>query len=406
MISRTLEKRLLSSIEQWPVTLITGARQVGKSTLCSKIAKERGYSYVSLDNPIERATAIRDPMMFIKMHPAPIIIDEVQYAPNLFDAIEYDVNRSRTESGSNYGMYILTGSQSYNLMENVTQSLAGRVNILVMSPFSMRETMGLKEVPFTLNGENNNEYSIEPMELYQKIVRGFYPELYDNESKDCEEFYRNYVNTYIERDVSQLINVRDKMAFTEFLSILASFTGEELVYEKIANAVRVSPKTIKSWIGVLETGHIIKLLKPYYDTSLVNRIINHPKIYFNDTGLACFLMGIHDSEVLSKSIFKGRLFETYVVNEIIKSYMNNSKNCDFSYFRDNNGNEIDLLMVRDAKVTMIEIKSGVMFDKSDVSSFKQLKAGSREIVGGCIICNTDSPYPITDGVLAIPVTMI
>ncbi len=406
MIHRTLKTQILSSIEHWPVTIITGARQVGKSTLCCEIAKEKGYSYVSLDNPIERMEAKRDPMMFLKMHPSPVIIDEIQYVPEAFEYIEYLVNKKKTEEGSNHGMYILTGSQSYRLMEGVTQSLAGRVNILTLSPLSMREIRGEPDVPFTINSDKTRMYNLEPNELYEKIVRGFFPELHSDVQKDTEDYYRNYVDSYMNKDVSQLLNVKDKLAFTEFLSIIASFTGEELVYEKIAKIVRVNAKTVKSWVSVLEAGHLIRLMKPYYDTSIVNRIVNHPKIYFNDTGLACFLMGIHDAEVLSKSIYKGRLFETYVVNEIMKSYDNNSKTCDFSYFRDNNGNEIDLLMFRDDMVTMIECKSGVEFTKADVSSFKQLKAGSRKIAGGCILCNTDTLYGIGEDVVVLSVTII
>ncbi len=406
MIERTIESKLILSIGQWPITLLTGARQVGKSTLCYKISKEKGFNYVSLDDPMERATAVRDPVMFLKMHPAPLVIDEVQYAPQLFDFIEHEVNRRKLETGSNYGMYMLTGSQSYDLMQKVSQSMAGRINIMVMSPLSMREIRGDVELPFVPDVVSSRTYNMGPLDLYERMIRGFYPEMQVNHSKNTEEFYRNYVNTYLERDVTQIIGIRDRTAFTEFLSILASLTGQELVYETIASAVGVSPKTIKSWVGVLEAGHLIHLLKPYYDTSMVKRIVKHPKMYFADPGLACYLVGIHDSEVLSKSIYKGRMFETYVVDEILKSYSNNTLQCDFSYYRDSNGNEIDLLMMRDEVVMPIEIKSGISFDKKDVSSFKQLKAGSRKIANGCVICNTEVPYAVMEDVPALPVTSI
>lgn len=402
VIKRTMESRILSSIKQWPVTLITGARQVGKSFLCSKIAEDMGFSYVSLDNPMERKTAIKDPEEFLRIHQFPLVIDEVQYAPELFDHIEFYVNKRKLETGNNYGMYILTGSQSYSLMQNVTQSLAGRVNVMVMHQLSSREINNEKETPFSIDNARDNASSSEKGDIYDRIVRGFYPELHDGSGKDYKSFYGNYVASYLYRDVSQMMNVVDKVAFSDFLSVVASLTGQELVYENIAKEVQVSSKTIKSWISILEAGHIVRLLKPYYDTSIVNRVVKHPKLYFTDTGLACYLAGIPDGTVLEKSFFKGRFFETYVVNEIIKSYDNNGEHCEFSYFRDNNGNEIDLLIFHDFKVTMIEIKAGVMFDKADVSAFKYIRAGSREVVGGCLICNTEKPYVIDKDVLAIP----
>ena len=410
MIKRTIESCVRESVKQWPVTLITGARQVGKSTLCSILKKDLGYNYVSLDNTSERKAAISDPAMFLKLHPCPLIIDEVQYAPGLFDEIEHIVNKQKFETGNNYGMFILTGSQAYNLMAGVTESLAGRVNIVEMSPLSMSEIFSVEERPFTADidkiVERVKTYKMEPQELYERIVKGMYPELYANEVKDTETFYRNYVETYLERDVSTLINIQDKMKFSDFLSVLASLTGQELVYETIANAVGVTAKTIKSWISVLMTGHIIRLIRPFYDTFMVKRITGHPKLYFTDTGLACHLMGIHDAEVLSKGIYKGRLVETYIINEIMKSYSNNCAGCNFFYYRDSNKNEIDLIILKNAKAHLVECKSGVSFDKNDVKAFKHMRSSSYEIAESCIICNTDIVYPISDNVFVLPMTSI
>ena len=410
MIVRTIERHVRGSVTQWPVTLITGARQVGKSTLCKVLMDELGFNYVSLDNPMERRTAVSDPAMFLKLHPFPLIIDEVQYAPELFDEIEHIVNKRKFETGDNYGMFILTGSHTYNLMEGVTQSLAGRVNIVEMSPLSASEISSVDETPFAVDlkkiMERTSDYRVEPHELYGRILRGMYPELYDNRRKDAATFYRNYVDTYLERDVSMLMNIQDKTKFSNFLSILASLTGQELVYETIAKAVGVTAKTLRSWVNVLVTGHIIRLVQPFYDTSMIKRIVKRPKIYFADTGLACYLMGIYDAEVMSKGIYKGRLVETYIVNEILKSYSNNATECGVFYYRDSNGNEIDLILLKDTKAHLIECKSGVSFDRTDVKAFSQMRTSSYEIGESCIICNTDTVYSISDNVFVIPITSI
>ncbi len=410
MIKRTIEECIKESVKQWPVTLITGARQVGKSTLCGKLKKDLSYNYVSLDNSLERNSAISDPNMFLKLHPCPLIIDEIQYAPGLFNEIEHIVNEKKFETGDNYGMFILTGSHAYSLMEGVTESLAGRVNIVEMSPLSMSEVFSVEEKPFTVDIDRivkrTKTYKIEPTELYEKIVKGMYPELYDNENKNVETFYRNYVDTYLEKDVSLLINIQDKVKFSNFLSVLASLTGQELVYETIASAVGVTAKTVKSWISVLVTGHIVRLIQPFYDTFMIKRVVGHPKLYFTDTGLACHLMGIHNSEVLSKGIYKGRLVETYIVNEIIKSYNNNCVECGFFYYRDSNRNEIDLILLKDTKIHMIECKSGTTFDRKDVKAFKSIRSSSHRIAESCIICNTDIVYPISESVFAVPMTSI
>lgn len=383
---------------------------MGKSTLCGILKRDLNYNYVSLDDPLERRSASTDPAMFLRLHPCPLIIDEIQYAPQLFDEIEHLVNEQKFETSANYGMFILTGSHAYNLMEGVTQSLAGRVNIVEMSPLSMSEIFSVEERPFTVDIERivkrTSAYRIEPQELYRRILRGMYPELYDNEDKDTESFYRNYVDTYLERDVSMIINIKDKMKFFDFLSILASLTGQELVYETIAKAVGVTAKTLRSWVSVLETENIVRLIRPFYDSSMIKRIVKHPKLYFTDTGLACYLMGLHDAETLGKGIYKGRLVETYIVNEIIKSYTNNSTACGFFYYRDNNMNEIDLIMLKDAKISLIECKSGISFDKKDVKAFSQIRSSNYEVVDSCVICNADVVYPISDKVFALPITSI
>ena len=409
MISRTIKKEIIKSLKNKPVTLITGARQVGKSTLCYEIKKEFNFNYVSLDDRRERQQAINDPELFLSLHPWPLIIDEVQYAPALFDVIESIVNKEKIENGSNNGMYILTGSQAYNLMKQVTESMAGRVSIIRMSPLSTSEIYNKDERPFKIDIVKNNErirdYKIDVNQVYNLIVKGFYPELYDKSDLDINSFYSNYVDTYIERDISQLINIKDKMKFQNFMEMLASLTGEELVYDSLAKAVGVKVDTIQSWISVLLAGDIIYLLQPYNEYSIVKRIVKRPKMYFCDTGLACYLAKLNNAEVLKKSIFAGRFMETYIVNEIRKSFRNNSVRENLYYYRDNNQNEIDLIIL-DGQLHCIECKSGISYSKNDVKAFNQLKNSNYGIGESCIICNTPSIYKIDENIYVLPITVI
>ena len=411
MIERTIKESILKSIKNKPITLITGARQVGKSTLCGEIKRELNYGYVSLDNLRERETAINDPELFLALHKAPLIIDEVQYAPKLLDAIESIVNKVKFEGGNNKGMYILTGSQIYSLMENVSESLAGRVSIIEMSPLSLREIRGLKETPFVIdpviNKERNEENAINIDELFDYVVRGFYPELYDNKDLDTDNFYSDYVKTYIERDVSQIINLNEKLKFQRFMEVLASLTGEEFVANNLAKSIGVSLHTIDSWLSVLVAGNIVYLLEPYNENSTLKRVVKRPKIYFYDTGLAAYLARLSNKEVLKNSIFSGRFIETFIVNEIIKSYKNHNKRTNFYYYRDIDQKEIDLIILDGGILHFVECKSGISYSKKDVSAFKTLSLRSKYKVGpSSIVCLTDVVYSVDENIYAVPVGAI
>lgn len=407
MIYRTIKESIINAIQNKPVVLVTGARQVGKSTLCAEIGKERGYNYVSLDNLRERETAINDPELFLTIHKAPLIIDEIQYAPKLFDAIEAIVNERKINGGDNRGMYILTGSEAYSLMQGVTQSLAGRVSIIEMSPFSLREIRNLEERPFVIepieNIKRNKDNRLDIDELYPILIKGFFPELYDNPLLDAETFYSDYVKTYLERDVSKLINLKDKMKFQKFMEVLASLTGEEFIANNLAKAIGVSVLTIQSWISVLLAGNIIFLLEPYNENSSLKRVVKRPKLYFTDTGLAAYLARLNNASVLRNSIFSGRFVETYVVNEIIKSYKNNNKKPNFYYYRDIDQREIDLVILENGILSFIECKSGISYGKNDIRAFAVLKNNTRYVMGkSAIICATNEIYSIDQDVYVIP----
>ena len=390
--------------------MITGARQVGKTTLAAAF-RGNGFAYVSIDNTADMLSAQRDPELFLQLHPYPLIVDEVQNAPNLFRALENSVDAAKLRSVRNYGMYILTGSQSYSMMGGITESMAGRVSIIEMSPLSRSEILERPELPFlpenlSLLQERAKQCPWTAQDLFKHIVRGSFPELYDNPKLSRHDFYESYVRTYIERDVSQLLKVGYVSAFRRFLEVIASLTGQELVYDTIARAVEVDEKTIANWVSVLEAGHVITLMHPYNESSVVKRMRKRPKLYFSDTGLACHLARIDSPETLSASYFAGSFVETYVVNEIIKSFKNNGVNASFFYYRDKEQNEIDLILLKDGTLYPMEIKTGMRFDSKTVKGFRKLNGSRYRIGPGAVVCNTDAVYPLTDGVYAIPISAL
>lgn len=398
------------SLDEYPITLVTGARQVGKTTLVSVIEKENGYGYLSFDDTELLASAKRDPKKFIADHPAPIIFDEVQKAKELFPEIEAVVNKVRREKGSQVanGMYILTGSQKFHLMKEVSESMSGRVSIIEMPPLSQAEIRDWSEPVFSVDNETlfnrSEKRALSDDDLYQSIVRGFYPARWEIEGKPIENYFSNYVKTYLDRDVSQLIALRDKVKFENLLRVLASLTGQEFIPDNIAKTIGVDKNTVMAWTDIAVAGDIVTLLSPYYENSINKRIVKRHKLYFNDTGLACYLLGIDSAKSLRLSSFKGHLVETYIHNEIRKSYLNNGlEDKNMFFYRDSNQNEIDLILLRDGRLDLIECKSGKSFSSENVKSFSQLKNTSFELKGQCIVCTSDDPYRISSNVYAFPI---
>ncbi len=409
MINRTILKHIELAVKCRPVTLITGARQVGKSTIAQLFMKS-GFSYVSLDNSREFEMALKDPQMFLQTHRWPLIIDEVQKAPGLFNAIEEVVNSEKMRNPSDYGMYILTGSQMYNLMKGVSESMSGRVAIIHLPPLSRSEILNRDETKFDFNVQRiNDRAKNSPLpvdELFKNIIKGFYPELYSNELLTSDMFYSDYVETYIERDVCQIINVKDKFTFRRFMELLASLTGQELIYDNISNSLGIDSKTVKSWISVLLAGDIIYLLEPYNETSMKKRVVKRPKIYFSDTGLAAYLARVSSPEMLRSSFLSGSFVETYIINEIRKSYFNNGKTPNFYYYRDNKLNEIDLIILEDGELHRVECKSGITFNMSAIGSFKCVEKTKYRLGTSGIICNTDVVYPLDNDIYVFPLAGI
>ena len=407
VIERRIYPVLKELIELKPAVLITGARQVGKTTVCSKLSKELNIPYVTLADDDKRRLAASDPEMFIKVHGYPLIIDEVQYAPQLFNAIESVVDKERFGNPDAHGLFILTGSQRYVLMAGITQTMSGRVGILDVPTISLSEEYGLDERPFTISPESSFRRcsdTDEDKDIMRKIVRGMYPEIVSKRKLTPQQFYSDYVDTYIMRDVSELINIRDRQKFRSFMETVASLTGQVLSYESICKAVGIDQKTVKSWLSVLEAGDIIFMLESYSDKSVMKRVAKRPKIYMRDTGLACYLAKIPDPEILWSSYLKGPMVETFIVNEIINTHENRGLVTPFFHYRDSNRNEVDLVMLYDGALNMIECKSGTSFGPSDIKSFGTLATTLAK--KGCVVCFTSEPYPITKEHYALPLRSI
>lgn len=411
MIKRTIYKEIIDTVKNKAVTVITGARQVGKTTLCELIEKDLGFNYVSLADPILRSAAKNDPSEFLSLYSIPLIIDEIQKAPELFDYLEGVVDKE-IKKGNKKSLYVLTGSQAYKLMKGVSESMSGRVGLISMSPLSLSEIYEKEEVPFSVDidriKERLSNYEVSTNAMYDYIVRGFYPELYDNQNLRTAPFYSDYLETYLERDVSDLINLKDKQKFVSFMSVLASLTGQELIYENLSKVIGVDIKTIIKWTSVLVAGDIIHLLQPYNEDSMVKQITRREKVYFSDTGFACYLARVNTAEALKASYLKGPMVETFIVNEIIKSYKNNRKDKEtsFYYYRNSKKEEIDLIIVSDGKITMIECKSGEEYNLSSVQSFKNLEKTKLINTKNAIICTTKNIYPLSKEVYVLPISSI
>ena len=333
MIGREIAAVINKRAKKMPVISITGPRQSGKTTLVRQIFPD--YNYVSLENIVNRENAKLEPLDFLKRNGPNLIIDEVQYVPELFSYIQVLVD----ESGK-MGEYILTGSQHFLLMEKVSQSLAGRVGIFNLLPFSMLELSG--------GGITFNNYR-------ECIWKGFYPALYDR-NMEPEEWLPEYVETYVERDIRQIINVSDLATFRSFMRLCAGHIGQLVNFSSIANQIGVSYQTVKKWLSVLKTSFVIFTLQPHH-VNFNKRLVKSPKLYFYDTGLACFLLGINKASQLDNHYHKGALFENLMIAEIIKAYYNEGKRPSLFFWRDNSGNEIDLLIESATQIKVVEFKS-------------------------------------------------
>ena len=397
-ITREIERALFSRMSQRKVVLVTGARQVGKTTLLRECLPD-GYFYVTLDDYSARSLAARDPMSFFTVYGYPAAVDEVQLVPELFRQVKYVVDQTEER-----GMVVLTGSQTYQLMQGVSESLAGRVGILEMSGLSLRELSGNLGkgafVPSSLAGTPRVPRP-EGFDLWSHIQRGNMPALQDP-TVEWDAFYADYVRAYIERDVRQLVNLRDELKFRDFLVACAARTAQLFNATDVASTVGVDVKTAQSWLSVLEASGIARLVRPFWSNPS-KRLAKTPKLFFMDTGLVCHLVGWTSPQTASRGAMAGQLFETFAVSEVLRSYMNAGRELrDVWFYRDSRKREIDLVIQEGRVLHPVEIKAATAPGVEAMANFSALKAlNDYEVGTGAVICSTDRPYPLGEDIIAI-----
>lgn len=404
-IKRDIEEKIQELSKEYACLLVTGPRQVGKTTLLRQLM-EPERNYVTLDDLEERRLAKDDPALFLQLHDLPLFIDEVQYAPELFSYIKIAV-----DAGAAPGSFWLTGSQAFRMMELAQESLAGRTAILHMPSLSQHEIYGTgKSSPFTLDlGALKNRRAtgaaVTLEGIYQRIWQGSLPGYVSGKFSDRNVFYSSYLQTYIDRDVSELVAVTDKLLFQDFIRAAACRAGQMLNVHDIAQDVGVSDDTAKRWLQVLEKSDIIFYLRPY-SNNLLKRTVKTPKMYFFDTGLVAYLTRYSSPEILQNGAINGAILENYVVGEILKSYHNAAQDCLLWYYRDKNSHEIDLVMESDGELHPLEIKRSVSPGSELVGAFSVLDKGSVPRGTGAVLCMRSELSAINAENYIIPIWLI
>jgi predicted AAA+ superfamily ATPase len=386
--------------------LVTGARQVGKTTLLQEVTGDMGY--VTLDDMIQLVSAVEQSGTFFKDNPPPVFVDEVQRAPNLFPQIKIILDKEKKK-----GQFYLSGSQQFEMMKNVSESLAGRLGILNLPGISLRERYGVSfREPFLptdeyFNGRKKEKADIPYGDVWNIIHRGSYPELCANPDYDWKMFFAAYVRTYIERDVRDLAQVGDEIKFMQFMTVAASCTGQLLNLASLARDVGISQPTAERWLSILVASNLVVLLAPYHN-NITKRTVKTPKLYFLDTALAAYLTRWNTPEVMKPGAMAGAFFETFVIGEIIKSYANRGiLDVPIYFYRDRDGNEIDLLIEDGGMLYPIEIKKHADPDKSDVMNFRLLDRIPNIRRGqGDVICLYDNLTTLQGNDRAIPVSLL
>ena len=400
MLKREAYEKIKQITNTFRVLLVTGPRQVGKTTLLTEYIP-KNMSYVTLDDSVLREQAKTNPKLFLQEHPWPLLIDEAQYAPELFPYIKIIVDKEKHR-----GMYWLTGSQQIKLMKNVQETLAGRVGIvklnsLTYSEIVMNENKKVFEPDKIIKASNK----IDVNELYKKIFRGGMPELYDVPNMDKKDFFYSYVETYLSKDVKDQLDILDTNVFKQFMVSVASRNGEQLNYSNISNEIGISDKTAKTWLNILVSSGIVYLLEPFMNTKL-KRITHMPKIVFMDSGLCSYLAGWDNSRDLQLSEKSGHYLETYIISEIIKSYNSTGIDPKISYYRDKEKNEIDLIIEKNNVVYPFEIKKTANPTKAMIKNFGKLNSINKQIGSGGIICCYDELIHIDERNYIIPISSV
>ena len=403
---RVIEKFIRKATKQFPVIMITGARQVGKTTVLKHMSNEN-RTYVSLDDPMLRNLAKDDPKLFLQRFQPPLLIDEIQYAPELLPLIKMYVDASQEK-----GLFWLTGSQQFHLMSGVSESLAGRVGIINLLGFSLREINDFAEqsIPFLPDQESLVHLlkycrTLPLKEVYYRIWRGAFPAMALNDDLDHDLFYSSYIQTYIQRDLRDLARVGDEMIFLRFLRAVAARTGQLLNLSDMARDADITPTTAKNWLSILQASGIVYLLEPYH-SNVTKRLVKAPKVYFLDTGLCAYLTEWSSPETLEAGAMSGAILETFIVCEIIKSYWHCGKRAPLYYYRDKDKKEIDLLILHDGVFYPLEFKKTASPKKDSIRNFNVLDRLNISVGQGGVICLADTLLPLTEKNQVIPVSVV
>ena len=406
-IPRHMENRILELSHSFSAILLTGPRQAGKTTLLRELVEKEniGRRYVTLDDLTERDLAKNDPVTFLQLHQPPVLIDEVQYAPELFPYIKIYIDEHH-----NPGDFWMTGSQIFRMMRGVQESLAGRVALLHMSPLSQREIIGAPCIPFTTEleqflSEQGKITAVSTPELFTRLWRGSMPGLVSGQVPDRNIFYSSYLSTYVERDVRDLSGSVDALKFNRFVTAVAARCAQLLNYHALAEDADIDVLTSKAWVNILETLGIIFLLHPY-SNNVLKRTIKTPKVYFYDTGLVCYLTRWSSPEVAESGAMNGALLENFAVSEIVKGYQNAGLEPYLYFYRDHDAKEIDLILEGNGKLCPLEIKKTAMPDKRLTRVFKVIDKSPLQLGTGAILCTSEKFSAFDSNNLIVPIWMI
>ena len=405
-IFRDAERKFLKMSSFFKVVMVTGARQVGKTTMLKHLSEGTGRTYVSLDNLLARELAQTDPVLFFQTYKPPILIDEVQKAPELFEQIKIICDECEDA-----GIIWLTGSQQYRMMEKVRETLAGRIGIMELYGFSQREKEGRlfdDELDFslkTLQARQNKSPKNDVIKVYNHIWQGGMPKVINADNELRQEYYNSYIDTYLMRDVAETGGITDAIKFRRFLACCAALVAEQVNYTTLAEAADISVPTAKDWIKILEGLHIIYLLKPYSNNEL-KRLSKTPKMYFCDTGLCAFLSMWLTPETLMNGAASGHYYENYVIIELLKNYSYSRSKVNITYFRDSNAKEIDVFIEENNRIHPLEIKKSAKPDRREIKKFSVIDKTTLEQGAGGIVCMCEEPIPIDDKNCFIPSNLI
>ncbi len=404
---RAIAPHLLHASEHFAVLMVTGARQVGKTTLLKSLS-EPDRQYITLDDPLILSLAKSDPVLFLERFKAPLLIDEIQYAPELLPII-----KMRVDSDKKPGQYWLTGSQPFHLMRGVSESLAGRVAVIQLLGFSRRESLGEGAVPLSpfipepeaMRTRAQSASPLSVQELFRLIWRGSFPAVVADPQMNRDLFYASYLQTYLQRDIRDLAKVGDEMAFLRFLRAIAARTGQLLNMAELARDADVAPNTAKNWLSIVEASGLVYLLQPWHN-NVTKRLIKTPKLYFLDTGLCTYLTRWTSPQTLESGAMSGAIFETWAIAEVIKSYWHQGQQAPLYFFRNKDQVEIDLLIEKNGVLYALECKKTASPHKSAMKGLSALRNLGVQLGPAAVLCMVEQSMPLSREITAEPLALV